>query len=161
MKRITRSAASWTFVPPSDRDLPPEQQTTFTLRPLTITERAHYHDNLTRTSANGDGGSVVLSRTRQVSVEIVLNQVIAIENFPVGAPEPWPKELDARITYLEKFDDDDLEAIADEIWLRSKLGVPEKNSSPPGRTSSLPDALATMPSTTAPHATETPVSSSP
>lgn len=127
MQRIKRTAESWSYVPRTDRELPAEQQTRFTLKPLTLTERAALKDALTRTLVQVDGSIAVLSRNRQEGLGVVLTHVLAVENYPPGAPQPWPAGQEERLVYLEQFNDDDVREIGDEIFAHSNLGEPEKN----------------------------------
>lgn len=157
-KLVKRPAESWRYVLRGDRALPIEQQTVFTLAPLTMAERAQVHDDITRTQTQPDGTRITLGRTRQTGVELVLSHVVAIENFPVGAPEPWPTSAAARARYLERLQDDDVLELGNEIFERSDLGDEDvaKNSSRPeptsgsGADSQIPD------STTADAARESP-----
>jgi hypothetical protein len=83
---VKRPAESWAFVLDGDRALPTEQQTRFTLRPMTINDRAAARDDLTRELVGPDGTRIIQRRTRQHSLMLALSHIVAIENFPVGAP---------------------------------------------------------------------------
>lgn len=135
MLKITRSAESWRYIPAADRALPPEQQTVFRLRPMTASERANAYDELTRTVIDPDGSTTIVRRMRQVALVLCLNHIEAVENFPAGAGVPWPDTREARLTYLDGFDDVLVEEIGNEIYDHSATGAPEKNSLPPAPTS--------------------------
>ena len=127
-KKKSRPAESWTYLLVSDRELPIEEQSRFTLSPLTQAERAAIQDDLARTHVATDGSKSVVARTRRQGLSIALDHIVAIENFPAGAPQPWPKDREGRETYLEMLDDDFVQEIGNEVFERSSVGVAEKNS---------------------------------
>ncbi|HEY4131671.1 MAG TPA: hypothetical protein VGM50_13715 [Gemmatimonadaceae bacterium] len=149
---IKRSAETWAYVLQGDRALPPEQQTRFTLRPMTVLERAAAQDDLIRSFTNETGQRVLIRRTRQQTVAIALEHITAIENFPVGAPALWPSDRTARIAYLERLVDTDVDEIGNEVWRRSlesfAAGTPAGNSLPPALTSGSGEPSAANTSTT-------------
>jgi hypothetical protein len=149
-KSVKRPAESWTYMLASDRALPLEQQTRFTLRPMTIGERAAAWDDLVRELRNDDGTRTLLRRTRQQGVELAIRHIVSIENFPVGAAQPWPADAEQRARYLELLEDRDVSELADEIWKRSN-GVDDsaKNFLPPERTSDSGGASPAIQSSTA------------
>jgi hypothetical protein len=150
-KSIKRQAETWIYVIEKDRALPPEQQSRFTFRPLTFSERA-----LVRDTMAVDGAS----RVYRTAGELLLDHLLSVDNFPVEHPKPWPSDRDARMQYLELLDDADVLELGNEIWLRSSLGRDEtivKNSSPPERTSSSGGiSPETTPSTPVEGATSSP-----
>lgn len=157
-KAFRRAAESWRYVLRRDRDLPLEQQSVFVLRPMTLTERAAAHDDMARVEHKPDGGRLVLARTRQQAVAIVLSHVVSTDRFPLDAPAPWPPDPAAQLAYLEQLEDADVDELGDEIWYHSTVDARSAlgNSSPPERTStSGGDSAATI-STTAQPATPTP-----
>jgi hypothetical protein len=129
MKASTRPPMSWRYVPLRDRGLPAEEQTAFILRPMTLPERAAAHDELARVQVAPDGTRTVQARTRQVAARLAREHVTAIENFPGGAPQPWPTTDDDRQKYLELLDDDVVLELGNEIYERSRFGPgdPAKN----------------------------------
>lgn len=132
-QRASRPAESFTYIPIADRALPVEQQSRFTLRPMTLTERAAARDNMSRTQVR-DGERTIASRSRQLAVELTLNHLLAAENFPAGEPKPWPADapLADRQAYLELLGDDLVNEIGNEVYIRSTLagagGAEIKNS---------------------------------
>lgn len=147
-----RAAETWRYVLVSDQALPPEQQSGFTLRPLTQLERADVRDNMTRFVTVPEGGRVAVARDHRLSVELCVSNIVAVENFPAGAAEPWPEGKAARFAYLEQLDDAYVQEIGNELWLKATLGDDAKNSSPPRPTSTSDGALAAPTSTTVPPA---------
>src|SRR4051812_17488062 len=109
-------AESWTYVLVGDRALDPDQQTRFTLRPVAAGDRDRIRDNLSWTQIHSDGGQTRVNRTRQTARTLVLDHLASVDNFPVGAPQPWPKDRADRDQYLAMLDDDDIEELGDEIW---------------------------------------------
>lgn len=132
-KAKKRVAGSWTYVPEADRSLPPEQQTVFTLSPLTGAERERVVDELNQRAIMPDGSIRIISRTRSIARDLVLSHCDRIERFPSDAPKGWPKEPDARQAYLEAMDDDLVFEVGNEVYNRSALG-PEtvRSGEPPG-----------------------------
>lgn len=123
-----RSAETWKFTLEADTKLPADQQTTFILRPLTNIERAEARDNLARIHAAPDGSTATVTRTHRLSLDLCLSNIETVENFPAGAPLPWPEDRAARLAYLNKLEDDDVKEIGNEIWVRSVIGGTVKNS---------------------------------
>ncbi|HVX39615.1 MAG TPA: hypothetical protein VHB25_08580 [Gemmatimonadaceae bacterium] len=151
-KMRKRPPESWSYVLRADRALPFDQQSRFTLSPLSHGERAAMRDDLVRTRYAPDGSRDVAPRTHQNARELVLGHLTSIENFPVSAAQPWPSDREARERYLELLEDDDVLELGDEIWARSTLGPEEPavgNSWPPERTSSSGGTSAVGSSTTA------------
>jgi hypothetical protein len=118
-KTFDRLTESITYVLKADRELPVDQQTRFVLEPLKAVERMRVWDQLTITKrVTGE----VISRSFQQARELVLTHLIAVENFPVGKPKPWPKTPEAREEYLERLDDLDVWEIGNELRERSSIG---------------------------------------
>jgi hypothetical protein len=134
-KAVKRAAESWRYVLTADRELPPEEQTTFSLRPLTQAERAWAQDNLARTHFRPDGAREAVQRTHQLARELCLTNIEGIENFPAGEPKAWPESREDRERYLEQLDDAAVTEVGNQIWERSQLEPAAKNSSTPGATS--------------------------
>lgn len=126
--KIARPAESWPYVLKIDREAPSEQQSRFVLRPMTQGERAAMRDEIARVHREKDGARSVISRTNRVGVEIALAHIVSIENFPAGAPQPWPADAADREKYLEMLGDSWLQEIADEVWEKSTAGDDVKNS---------------------------------
>jgi hypothetical protein len=128
-QRVAVPAERWTYVLKSDRELPAEQQSRFTLRPLSMAERAAARDNLARVHvANGE--RIITHRDRSLAVELSLSHIEAIENFPAGDPKPWPADqpLSARLSYLELLGDEAVREIGNEIFDQSVAPAAAKNS---------------------------------
>lgn len=138
-KKTSRAAAeSWSYVLKDDRVLPLEQQSRFILRPLSQAERATVRDAMNRVVSTSTG-ELTENRTWQVTHGLALSHIVSIENFPAGAPAPWPNRMSERERYLEQLDDDYVLEIGNEIWVKSTLtpeeGEAAKNSSAPEPTS--------------------------
>ena len=119
----TKAAApieAWEYILKCDRELPPEQQSRFRLRPLTLAERAAARDNLARTHVH-DGERTVVSRSRQVAIELTLSNLVSAENFPAGEAMPWPADgtLAEKRAYLELLGDAAVNELGNEIFDRS------------------------------------------
>jgi hypothetical protein len=159
-KSRKRPAEAWVFVLEADTQLPLDQQTRFTLRPMTHAERAAVRDDLAREERQRDGTTATVARTRQQAYAIALAHIVSVENFPVGAPQAWPNDRAAQERYLEQLEDDDVLEIGNEVWARSTLGPPDegvvKNFSPPELTSISGGSAAIETSTTVGRARETP-----
>lgn len=123
-----RAAESWRYVLKVDRELPEEQRSAFILTPLNPIERAEARDGMVRRVVGVTGETTVSQRDKRLSVEFCLRHIREIENFPAGAPKPWPDDADDRLRYLDQIDDAWVQEIGNEIWLRSELGETEKNS---------------------------------
>lgn len=158
-KAKKRPAEAWVYVLRTDRALPLEQQSRFTLRPMTYAERAGVLDDFLRTETAADGAKIETSRVYRNAWELALEHIVSVENFPVGAADPWPQGREARVQYLDLLDNDDLLEIGNEVWTRSGLGIDGdaiKNSSAPELTSRSGDTSADQSSTTAPPAPSSP-----
>jgi hypothetical protein len=154
-KQAKRSAESWTYVLEADQRLPVEEQTRFTLKPMTGAERAQFVDDLVRTSVAPDGSQTVMRRTQQNARELCLTHIERIENFPAGSngsAMAWPKSREEREAYLEQLSDDDVMELGNEVYVRSTAGPDAKNSLPLGHTSRSGGGSAEATSTTAPPA---------
>ena len=121
-KKQKRAAECWRYVLLRDRKLPPEEQTTWILRPLTQLERAEARDNMARVQTIPGGGTATITRTHRLSLDLAVSNIHSVENFPAGAPEPWPEDREARLAYLDALDDDDVKELGNEIWVRSAIG---------------------------------------
>lgn len=127
-KKAPRPAESWTYVLVADRELATEEQSIFTLSPLSQAERATVRDELARIQTQQDGTKSIISRSHRQGWEIALRHIVSIENFPAGSPEPWPKGDVERRKYLEALDDGFVQELGNEVWARSELGDDLKNS---------------------------------
>jgi hypothetical protein len=126
--KITRPAQSWTYILDDDRDLPDAEQSRFTLRPLTQQERAVIRDEIGRIETGKDGTKSVISRSYRQGIEIVLDAIVSIENFPAGAPQPWPDDRQQRRQYIDMLSDHYVQELANEAWFKSVAGDDVKNS---------------------------------
>jgi hypothetical protein len=134
-KAKKRSAESFAYVLEKDRELPPDQQTRFMLRPLTTGERHSLFERATE-RIEVPGGVRVISHTLSIAREVCRDHIESIDRFPSDKPVPWPQKTKERDEYLDQFDDLDLVEIYNELFRRSWVGDEEKNSSTPGPTSS-------------------------
>jgi hypothetical protein len=155
-RAVKRPAESWTYILRDDRELSADEQSVWTLKPMTHIERAEALDNLVRTHIGAGGEKTVISRSKQQAFEIVLTHLVAVRNFPARAGKPWPAKETERVAYIEQMDDAHVRELADEIFDKSTLagddGTQLKNSSPPERTSPSGESGAETTSTGAPHA---------
>lgn len=139
-KATKRLAGSWSYVLLEDRALPVDQQSRFTLSPLTGAERERTADEVTQYELLTDGSRRAITRMRQVARRLCVTHIAGVERFPSDAPEAWPEKLDAREKYLELLADDQVFEIGNEIYNRSALGPEEAKqvgeSSAPAPTSS-------------------------
>jgi hypothetical protein len=147
-----RATSAFTYVLVSDRELPPEQQTEFVLRPLTVDEYAAAIDGIVRTVVDREGTRTVVNRTRQQGIALALDHIIDVHNFPVGSPQPWPDEREKRRDYLGMLMPADLHEVTEQLYQRAVVGDEEKNFSPPARTSASGGNSPGATSTTAPPA---------
>lgn len=133
-QKAIRDVENFTYVLRGDRALPPAEQSTFRFRPLTQAERVRILD----------GMEVVLvdpsTRTRSIkpcgvqqAYDAVLLSLVAADNFPAGAAEPYPidKGREACVKYLEGLDDLSVLELGNYVIDRATLGPPEKNFSTP------------------------------
>jgi hypothetical protein len=127
-RSVSRLAESWTYVLASDQTLKAEEQTVFRLSPMTQAERVAAYDDASRVIIQGDGTQVVAGRERQVALALCLSHIEDVQNFPVGAPKPWPIGTEERARYLEQLHDTDIAELGGEIYDRSTIGRTEKNS---------------------------------
>lgn len=137
-KATKRPAEAWVYLLKDDLTLPPEQQSRFTLRPMTYVERAAVHDDFLRVETLPDGTRVDVSRVYRNAWEVLIEHLVSIENFPAGEPQPWPTDRAARERYLEMLDDEMVLELGNEIWAKSTIGLDGgviKNSLPPEPTS--------------------------
>lgn len=95
------------------------------------TERVVARDDVARTVILEDGSQMVVGRERQVAIAICLHHIVEVQNFPAGVAEPWPESRAARVAYLETMDDELVRELGNEVFTRSTIGEPEKNSLPP------------------------------
>jgi hypothetical protein len=139
-KHIKRSAESFRYVLKGDQALPLPEQTTFVLNPLTQDERRRLLDEVVVTRTLSDGVKESIDRSWQEAGQIVLAHLVSVENFPVGAPEPWPSgkgsTVEQRKQYLNEFADSDVLELYNELFRRSYLGDDVQNFSRPEPTSS-------------------------
>jgi hypothetical protein len=118
-RQVKRQTENWTYVLEADRALPEAEQTKFTLKPLNPNERDRIIDGFSSTVTLRDGTKEVHDHGRELSGRLPITHVVAIDNFPVGAPKPWPEDRDERIAYLAQMDDRDVRELGTEIWNKS------------------------------------------
>ena len=135
-RQIKRSPESFTYVLQADRELSADQQTRFTLKPLTTAERHSLFERNTERIQQANGDVRLVAHTISLAREVCLEHIEAIDRFPVDRPEPWPAKSKERQAYLEQFADTDLAEIYGVLFERSWLGDDVKNSSSPEPTSS-------------------------
>lgn len=141
MKAPIRPKGTWTFITRDDLKLPANEQTRFTLLPLTLDQRMNAWDNLKW--VNDDGS--MTPKTFQQALHLCLMNVVDVENFkaPRAGTEdsetpdyeviPFPKdgsETQKRV-FFERMADIDILLVGNEIRTRSTIGEAEKNSSEP------------------------------
>lgn len=130
-----RLVGAWTYVLLSDRTLPAEKISRFTLRPLSSGERDFYRDHMSRTVKAPNGTEEKINNTAQMARALCLTHIESVENFPAGSPRRWPPDPDAREEYLDRLEDGHVIELGVEIFTRSFLGVEERQqlgeSSPP------------------------------
>jgi hypothetical protein len=95
-RQVKRQTENWTYVLEADRALPEAEQTKFTLKPLNPNERDRIIDGFSSTVTLRDGTKEVHDHGRELSGRLPITHVVAIDNFPVGAPKPWPEDRDVR-----------------------------------------------------------------
>jgi hypothetical protein len=105
MKFTPRPKGTVPYVPRDDRKLPPEEQSTFYIRPLNQGERMAAYDEMNVSQVSLTGGMTQTSRAWQQSLELCVERIERIENCPPGAPQGWPADKEARREYLEQLDD--------------------------------------------------------
>lgn len=105
MRPKLRPTGTTRYVPLDDRRLPPEEQTVIYYRPLTAGQRAEAYDGLSVSEIAVDGKLLQRNCGWQVHRELCLTQIERVDNFPPGAPEPWPTDRAAREAYLDRIDD--------------------------------------------------------
>ena len=128
MQRTRRPAESWTYIPRDDRALPPDQQTRITLRPLTLQERMRAIDDQSWVTEDpATGVRSVARRAWQEAFRLATDFIEAVENFPAGAPEPWPAGRKERQAYLEGMGEDVILEIGNEIINHSMMEPEAKN----------------------------------
>lgn len=159
-KAVKRPAESWVYVLKGDRALPEEEQSRFTLRPMTYFERAAVLDDFLRSDTSTGGQDAGASRVYRNAWAIALNHIASVENFPVGTPAPWPESRAEKVSYLGMLENDDVLEIGNEVWSRSGMGIDGetiKNSLPPepisrsGGDSAAAISTTAMPVQTGPH----------
>lgn len=89
METVKRPTEAIVYVPETDRELPADQQTKITLRPMTQAERIAAIDDEDVLEV---GGSAARVRGRQWrrNYELARDHITAVEHFPVDDPKPWP-----------------------------------------------------------------------
>lgn len=129
-KKANRSAEQFKYVLPADRVLPPGEQSVFTFRPLTQGERMRAMDTVEVVHVEGSGERQIRFRTFEQARETVLACLVAVENFPVGEPVPFPVtgSREERSNYLEMLDDFDVYRLGEHVFDHSTIGSAEKNS---------------------------------
>lgn len=118
-KKAGHAVESWWYVLEDDRALPSSEQSRFLLRPLTVAERAALWDSFV----------VEKDRTFVRALELLVDHVERVENFPAGAPEPWPQKRAEREAYIGMLPGLYMSELANEIMRHAKLS-PERPADP-------------------------------
>lgn len=126
-KKFKRPTQSWEYVLDRDRELAPEEQSRFLLRPLTVSERAAVHSGLVTLMEGPDGTRQTQSRLNIVGVNIAVQNIVSVENFPSDEPKAWPDSREERLKYLEQLSDDDVQELANEVFAKSTIDTALKN----------------------------------
>jgi hypothetical protein len=127
MQAVKRATETFRYVPKGDRSKPPEEQTTITLRPMTLVEEAAYTDAQEAHLINPTTNErYARRRDFTAAIEVCLAHIEAVENFPAGAngsARPWPKDgsLADKREYLNEFDVIMCWEIAQEVAARTVL----------------------------------------
>jgi hypothetical protein len=129
MLATKRPTGTWRFIPPQDRKLKKEKQTTFVLSPLTQAERMSVWDNLKWVEQDEAGNRTIKSRSYQQALELCIGHIEDVENFPAGKPQAWPKngDIEGKLKYLDQLDDVSILVIGSEIRNHSTLEEEAKN----------------------------------
>jgi hypothetical protein len=129
MLATKRPTGTWRFIPPEDRKLKKEKQTTFVLSPLTQLERMEVWDTLKVVEQDAQGNRTIRSRSYQQALELCVAHIEDVENFPAGKPKPWPKNgsEEEKAEYLDAFGDLSVLVIGMEIRNHSTLEEEAKN----------------------------------
>jgi hypothetical protein len=132
-KKANRDVEQFSYVLAADQQLPVEEQSSFKFRPLTQGERMRVLDGMEVVVLDPTGGRQVKPCGMQQAYEAVLLTLVAVGNFPIGEPAPYPVEKgrDVRALYIDQLADADVFELGMYVIDRSTLGPPEKNSSTP------------------------------
>lgn len=130
MKAARRPTGTWRYMLHSDRELKPEDQSVFVLKPLTQFERMEVWDDLNWLETDSTGAQVVRPRANRQAYQLCLSNIASIENFPAGSPQKWPEngDVEGKKKYLELLDDLSILLIGTEIRQKSTLEEEVKNS---------------------------------
>jgi hypothetical protein len=134
MQPITRPTETWKFIHESDKALPEDQQTIFTLEPLSLTEEMAAIEAQQAIATNPVSGErVVRDRKWTAALEMFCAHVVDIENFPPGAnggARKWPRSgsIEERLEYASQFSSVVIYDIAQAIFNRGLLSDDAKNS---------------------------------
>lgn len=129
-----RQIGNWQWIHPEDAKLPPEQQTVFTLSPMTQAERMESYDmgNWVRMV---NGQRMIEPRAFRQAREICLSHVVDVANLRKEVPGgtellnfPSNGTAEEKSAFFDSYVDEIiLFHIANEIRDRSTIGPPEKN----------------------------------
>jgi hypothetical protein len=130
MKANTPATREFTLVPECDAELPANEQSRFTFRPMTYAERLRSVDEMQIIELRPDNTRVLHDRSFQQAREILLACLVASENFPAGAPVAYPaKGTPAeRDEWLAQLDPLDLYKLANAARERSAMDKLAGNS---------------------------------
>lgn len=131
-KAIRRSTEPFVYVLERDRNLPPNEQSRFTLKPLTTAERFELLDTVVTTIIHPDGRREIVDHTWRRAREQLKSHLVSVENFPAEDPRSWPSDgTDTdRERYLDRLEDSDILEIYNEIFRRSFKG---EDDAPPAQ----------------------------
>lgn len=143
MQPVQKRRESWRYVPRADRQLPPEEQTTFTLTPLIQGERLRVWDDASWIRQERNGEQILQPRSYQAALELCVEHIADVENFPAkvkdptsgtygyapNAPKPFPVAgtREQKLLYLDEFDDLIILEVGNEIRDKSTLDSDAKN----------------------------------
>jgi hypothetical protein len=149
-KKYARPAEAWTYVLYPDRALPLDQQSRFTLRPLTQAEKLAMLDGLNWVNVHTDGTQEVMPRAYSQALELCLSHIDGVENFPNDGPIAWPAKGSDRqkADYLAMLSDMDILELGNEIRYHAQplLATPAPVSAPPAEAGTpQAEAVAAVP----------------
>lgn len=127
MKAVTRSTGVVPYILKADQHRKPEEQSTFYIRPLTQGERMEANDRINITTVGPTGVVEQEGRGWRQALELCVTRIERIENFPDGAPKPWPVSEKERREYMEQFEDRDVSEIGTAIREASTMSTAAGN----------------------------------
>lgn len=128
MDSITRVVEAITYIPESDRELAPDQQTKITLRPMTQSERMAAIDDEDAIEVGAATRRIQL-RLWQRNFALARDHIVAVDRFPISAPKPWPATgtRAEKEAYLALMPEAAVYLIGQEVFEKSVIPVAAKN----------------------------------